>query len=232
MRTEPISCDRPFLPHHLTAEALLRLMHFNRPDVGCPRALIVISGGYDWEHRPIAPDPSPPTPPLDTADAEDVREHDRLWRRYIDATDEEWVYSKFWPEIPRRLVRRLLNRGWIADCCGRLTVTDAGHDAWHVARYGHKPGTSQPQRRSHKRRPQGQQMMFSRYRWHALKQNRNPLGPSRLHWPMHRTPCKPLGRVRRPIPEPESEPEPPPRKEWRRFGWAGMRKPPHLAAID
>lgn len=191
----------------MTAEDLLRLLHFNRPGIQEPRAVLAIGDEYDWERRPARP--SVPDP-----GAVDYDAYDAAWfaRRRHD---------QHWPDLPRKIVRRMIRRGWMEETSpGRLTVTPAAHRLWYRWRYGVDPGRPIVYRKgtAHKRRPKGHRCRYSRYRWRTDGRGRRSGGTPHVapHVLEALSVAEGLSRG--------DESEPPTRKEWRRYGWAGRRR--------
>lgn len=218
----------PAAEYPLTAEGLIRLLHFNHRGVPGPRAFVEPAPGvYDWEGRP----PEPPDPGEWTGsrwgyDIEDVTPKQAAWTRARDAVRS---YREYWPALPRKLVHRLVRRGWLAREGARLVVTPLGYRAYHVERFGRAPGTPAPRRLSYngagrrKHKPSASRRIFSDYRWRQLGKGRKNSSwhagiPPHL-WAAELATHREALRVRRGLPGPD-DPDPPPRREWRRKGWS------------
>jgi hypothetical protein len=209
----------------LTADGLLRAMHFHRPGVKEPRRLVVTAAGYDWEARP----PEPPCPanwtgsiPLHTWDerADEYTAHNVAVNRWRD-------YPRDWPAMPAKAVRQALRQGWLAEVePGILAVTPAGRARRNLLRFGSAagPAPGPPRWRPGKRRPQGRALLISRYRWHVQGLNRGgstPQPPPHLESPSV-TAWRQAG-----CPEewPPPPPPPPPRKPRPKGGTTRHRRP-------
>ncbi len=110
----PVSRRKPY--DALDMLRVLRLMG-PRPDYADmgARPIVQTEDGADWVGRPEAP-----APPPDLLTAQD-------WNEACKARDRHDVYHRLWPKIPRRLFRRLVSRGYVAEEGGVFWITEEGH---------------------------------------------------------------------------------------------------------
>jgi hypothetical protein len=173
----------------LGPEQLLQLLHVVPAGQTVPRSLVEGPDRvYRWEGEPCPP-PEPG----------DLYSHDEERKRRV-----AWAtHRRYWPDLSRRVVRKLLTRGWAIQPGDRLTVTPAGTAVVRRIRDAARRDRESPWG-ARRRVP-----VLSHYRTRHRRSFwwQCPPGVAPHRW------------IRERFAEVEDLPDPAPRKEARRRGW-------------
>jgi hypothetical protein len=99
----------------------------SRPDHSSlpTRTLVIVNGEADWSGRP-----KPPEPPRE----DDLYDASTDLNNYFRARHEVDRYNQLWPAIPKKIFRRCLRHGWLAEKDGHYHLTEAGLAEWESLR--------------------------------------------------------------------------------------------------
>ena len=81
------------------------------------RTIVIVNGEADWSGRP-----KPPEPPRDA----DLYEDSGDLNAFFKAQREESLYKQYWPQIPMKMFKRCVHRGYLEERGGAYHLTVEG----------------------------------------------------------------------------------------------------------